>query len=99
MDVYVIWEFRFPAEAAQEGLGVAEAIWRDMLGFAGYVDHQLVQDLDDPGHLIVVSRWTSRQRADAVRTEYAGHPNAQRADQLVSEARRRYVGEAIPLSA
>lgn len=61
-----------------------------------YLDHQLVRDLDDPGHLVVVSRWSSRQQAGTSRTEYAGHPNAQRADQLVSEARRRFVGEAIP---
>jgi quinol monooxygenase YgiN len=95
MGVYVIWEFRFPAEASQEGAGVVEAIWDDMPSFEGYLDHQLIRDLDDPGHLVVVSRWTSRQRADAVRAEYAGHRNARRADQLVAEPRRRFVGEPV----
>lgn len=99
MSIYAIWEFRFPAEAAREGLGVAEAIWNDMPGFEGYVGHELIRDLDDPGHLLVLSRWTTRQWADDSLVEYAGHPNARRAEQLVSEPRRRFVGEAVPHSA
>jgi len=99
MSIYAVWEFRFPAETAQEGLGVAEDIWRDMLGFEGYLGHELVRDLDDPGHLLVLSRWTTRQRADDALDEYAGHPNARRAEQLVREPRGRFVGEAVPHSA
>ncbi len=99
MSIYAVWEFRFPAGTTQEGLGVAEDIWHDMVGFDGYLGHELVRDLDDPGHLLVVSRWTSRQRADDSLVEYAGHPNARRAEQLVSEPRRRFVGQAVPHSA
>ncbi len=99
MGIYSVWEFRFPAGTAQEGLGVTEDIWHDMLGFEGYVGHEVIRDLDDPGHLLVVSQWSSRQRADEVLVEYAGHPNARRADQLVSEPRRRFVGQAVPYSA
>jgi len=99
MSIYAVWEFRFPAETAQEGLGVAEDIWRDMFGFEGYLGHELVRDLDDPGHLLVVSRWTTRQRADDSFVEYAGHPNARRAEHLVREPRGRFVGEAVPQSA
>lgn len=99
MSIYSIWESRFPAEASEEGLHITEAIWEDMPSFEGYLDHELVRDLDDPGHLLVVSRWSSRERADAVLAEYAGHPNAQRANQLVTEPRRRFVGEAITQSA
>jgi hypothetical protein len=95
MGIYSIWEFRFPARAAHEGLGVAEAIWNDMPGFDGYVGHELIRDLDDPGHLLVLSKWTTRQRADDSLVEYAGHPNARRAEQLVGEPRRRFVGEAV----
>ncbi len=99
MGKYSVWEFRFAAGTAQEGLGVAEDIWHDMLAFEGYVGHELIRDLDDPGHLLVVSQWSSRQRADEVLVEYAGHPNARRAEQLVSEPRRRFVGQAVPHSA
>lgn len=96
MAVYSIWEFRFPVNAAEDGLDITESIWSDMPAFEGYLDHELVRDLDDPGHLLVISRWSSRQHADDVLAEYAGHRNARRADQLVSEPRRRIIGEALP---
>ncbi len=99
MSIYAVWEFRFPPQTAQEGLAVAEDIWRDMLGFEGYLGHELVRDLDDPGHLLVVSRWTTRQCADDSLVEYARHPNARRAEQLVREPRGRFVGQAVPHSA
>lgn len=91
MTIYSIWESRFPASAAAEGRAVTEAIWRDMLGFDGYLDHELLVDDDDPGHLLVVSQWTSREHADASLREYAAHPNARAANRLVAEPRRRIV--------
>ena len=94
MPVYSVWESHFPAEAAQEGRAITEAIWRDMSEFDGYVAHELVEDLDDTGHLLVVSQWTTRQRADDTLREYANHPNALRANQLVSFPRTRFVGHA-----
>jgi heme-degrading monooxygenase HmoA len=95
MSVYSVWESHFPGPAAQEGKAITEAIWRDMVGFDGYVSHELVEDLDDPGHLLVVSRWTTRERADAVLREYREHPNARRANELVSQPRERFVGRAV----
>jgi heme-degrading monooxygenase HmoA len=94
MSVYSIWESRFPAETAEEGISVTKAIWQDMPSFDGYQSHELIQDLDQPGHLIVISHWASRAAADAAMS-YASHPNAKRAGQLVSEPRRRTVG--VPL--
>ena len=95
MPVFSVWESHFPAATAREGKAITEAIWRDMLDFDGYVSHELVEDLDDPGHLLVVSRWSSRERADAVLREYRSHPNALRANQLVSRPRERFVGRAV----
>jgi heme-degrading monooxygenase HmoA len=95
MPVYSVWESHFPAAAAREGKAVTEAIWRDMVDFDGYVSHELVEDLDDPGHLLVVSRWSTRERADAVLREYSTHPNARRANELVSQPRERFVGRAV----
>jgi len=94
MNVYSIWESRFPADTVEEGISATKAIWHDMLLFDGYLDHGLIQDLDDPGHLFVVVRWTSRQAADAAMS-YASHPNAKRVDGLVGEPRRRTVGAAL----
>jgi heme-degrading monooxygenase HmoA len=94
MAVYSIWESRFPAGNNQEGLAVTRAIWRDMLSFDGYLEHELIEDLDDPGHLLVVSRWESREAADAA-LSYTSHPNAMRVKELVSEPRRRTLGAAV----
>ena len=94
ISVYSIWESRFPAEAAEEGVSVTKAIWCDMVSFDGYLAHELIQDLDHPGHLFVLSRWASREAADAAMS-YASHPNARRANELVSEPRRRMVGSRV----
>jgi heme-degrading monooxygenase HmoA len=76
---------------------VTKAIWQDMQGFDGYLGHELIQDADAPDHLLVVSCWSSREAADAVRDQYAAHPNAQRANALVREPRRRFIG--LPVGA
>jgi quinol monooxygenase YgiN len=89
MAIYSIWESRFPAECADEGRAVTEAIWRDMTEYDGYLDHDLLIDADDPGHLLVLSRWESRAHADEALRQYAGHPNARAANSLVAEPRRR----------
>jgi quinol monooxygenase YgiN len=89
MSIYSIWESRFPTARAAEGRAVTEAIWRDMQGFEGYLSHELLVDADDPGHLLVVSQWTSREHADETLRRYAEHPNARAANSLVTEPRRR----------
>jgi quinol monooxygenase YgiN len=89
MPIYAIWESRFPAPLAAEGRAVTEAIWRDMPCFAGYLGHELLVDIDDPGHLLVVSQWASREHADKSLRLYAEHPNARAANDLVAEPRRR----------
>jgi hypothetical protein len=97
MPVYAVWESRFPPEAADEGRAITEAIWcDDMPRFDGYLMHELIEDLDDPGHLLVVGQWTTRERADEVLREYATHPNARRAHELVSRRRTRFLGHAVP---
>ncbi len=96
MPVYAVWESHFPPEAAAEGREITEAIWReDMPEFDGYLAHELIVDLDDPGHLLVVGKWATRERADEVLREYASHPNARRANELVSRPRRRFVGQIV----
>jgi len=95
MPVYSVWESHFAPEVAREGRVVTEQIWRDMIQFSGYVAHELIEDLDDPGHLLVVSQWTTRKCADEVLKEYADHPNARRANELVLRPRVRFVGHAV----
>jgi len=90
-----IWEFRYPPEVLAEGMDVVEAIWDDMRSYAGYLSHVIVEDVEDPGHILVVSEWTSSEDADRVRDEYAENPNRVRADELVSEPRRRIVAKRV----
>jgi quinol monooxygenase YgiN len=89
MPIYAIWESRFPAPRAAEGRAMTEAIWRDMPCFEGYLGHELLVDADDPGHLLVVSQWASREHADESLRLYAEHPNARAANSLVVQPRRR----------
>ena len=94
MSVYSIWESTFPADQREQGAEATRAIWADMPGFKGYLGHETVEDLDRPGHLFVVSRWKSREAAQAAMV-YRSTPNAQRADALVSTPRRRTLGHVI----
>ncbi len=91
LTIYSIWESRFPPESASEGRAVTEAIWRDMPDLDGYVSHELLVDADDPGHLLVISQWTARERADAALKDYAEHPNAIAANRLVATPRSRFL--------
>jgi quinol monooxygenase YgiN len=89
MSIYAIWESRFPAARAAEGRVVTEAIWRDMPCYEGYLSHELLVDINDPGHLLMVSQWASQEHADESLRLYATHPNARAANNLVAEPRRR----------
>ena len=96
MTVYSIWESYFPLGAADMGQEATERIWEDMTGFKGYLGHELLADLDDPGHLLVVSRWDSRECADQVLEDYVDHPNAVEVNRLVDRPRRRFVAVELP---
>jgi quinol monooxygenase YgiN len=95
MPVFSIWESRFPPEHVGRGREVTDAIWQEMPHFPGYVRHVLIEDLDDPGHLFVVSEWESREAADKVLDDYASSPNARLANELVAEPRRRTLGRRL----
>jgi heme-degrading monooxygenase HmoA len=95
MAVYSVWESQFPPEARAEGRAATERIWEDMQGYEGYLGHELLHDLDDPGHLLVISRWESREHADRVLAEYAGSPNALEANRLAATPRRRFVAAGL----
>ena len=66
-----------------------------MTQFDGYLTHELIEDLDDPGHLLVISQWTSA----SARTNPRAYASPQRANELVSRPRTRVVGHAVPTRA
>lgn len=95
MNVTVLWETRFATASAEGGLEVTRKIWQDMRQFPGYVDHEIVRDLEDPGHVLVISHWTSREALETVKNRYGGHPNVLLANQLAAEPRRRWIGMQV----
>jgi len=44
----------------------------------------------------MTGRWDSRERADQVLAEYAGHPNAVGANRLADRPRRRFIAVKLP---
>jgi len=95
MPIYSIWESRFPAERAAEGRAITQAIWRDMPCFDGYLSHDILVEEDDPGHLLVIGQWASREHADESLRAYATHANARIANSLVAEPRRRIIASRV----
>lgn len=95
MNVTVLWETRFAASSAEGGLEVTRKIWQDMRQFSGYVDHEIVRDLDDAGHVLVISHWTSREALETVKNRYSGHPNVLLANRLAAEPRRRWIAMRV----
>ena len=91
----VVWESRFSAAGAERGLEVTRKIWQEMRQFSGYVDHEIVRDLDDPGHVLVISHWSSREAVETVKNRYGHHPNVVLANQLVAEPGRRWIGVQV----
>jgi hypothetical protein len=62
MNVTVVWEARFRPDNANQGQKVLKRIWNDMIQCAGYVDHETIADVDDPGHVVVISAIGARGR-------------------------------------
>lgn len=92
MPVNSIFEFKFAEDAREEGLRVAQAIGGDMPVKDGYLDHEVIQDVKDPGHLMVLTRWSDQDKCDAVLSEYYSHPNVARAIELLPEPPHGFVG-------
>jgi heme-degrading monooxygenase HmoA len=93
--VTVIWETWLKSGAEQEGLTLTRRIWHDMRGFDGYIGHQLLRDVQEVGHLIVVSQWESLELADRLRAEYADHEPARKIGPLLARPRNRWVLEEL----
>jgi quinol monooxygenase YgiN len=99
MNITAAWEARFGPDNVNQGKMILKRIWNDMTKCAGYVDHETIADVGDPGYVVVISHWSSRAAADRIRHEYSQHPNALEANRLSLEPRRRIVGEIVDSAA
>jgi quinol monooxygenase YgiN len=92
MKVAVIWEFRFGAANERTGLEVTRKIWTDMQQSPDCLDHEIIRDEQGPGHILVISHWSSSEAAGALKNRYAAHPNAVVATQLALDPPSYWVG-------
>jgi len=96
VSVKSIFEFKFSAVSRDEGHRLCEAIGNDMPPLDGYLDHEVIQDFADPGHLLVSTRWGTRAQANAVLATYVQDPKVQRATELLSGPPSGFVGDVLP---
>jgi quinol monooxygenase YgiN len=91
MDVYIVWETWLKPEGAEEGFSITKQIWIDMRKFDGYEGHFLLRDQDDPGHLLLISLWKTREYADKSKEQYANNPKVKALQSLLIKERGRTV--------
>ena len=95
MSVKSFFEFKFSADTIKEGLPLAQSIGNDMPPLDGYIDHEVIQDVTDPNHLMVNTHWTDRKKAEAVLTKYNEDAKIKRAKELLGNGPTGFIGEIL----
>ena len=93
MAVASVFEFRFSPDAAREGVDIARAIGADMPATAGCTGYDVITDIADPGHVIVLTRWNTQGEGEAVLSSYIHDPKVTRATELLQHAPEGFLGE------
>ena len=97
MSVKSMFEYKFPASAQQEGLKILQTIGKDMSATEGYLSYEIVQDVNDPGHLMGNTQWSTHAQATAVLATYQHDAKIKRATEL-SASPQGFIGEIVPSS-
>ena len=92
MGVASVFDFRFPSEHAEEGVELAGRIGADMPPTTGYLRHDVIRDLADAGHVVVVTEWAERAQGEAVLGEYIHDDKVERATALLGAAPTGFLG-------
>ncbi len=95
MSVKSMFEFRFPEAAREEGLRLVTKAGTDMIPLEGYLDHEVIQDFSDPGHMMVNTRWATREHATAVLAKYKDGPTIKRITELLPDRPAGFVGDVL----
>lgn len=95
MSVASIFDFRFSPENAQDGLALATAIGADMPATHGYIGHDVIQDAADPGHVVVMTRWSQQSEGEAVLGEYMHDAKVARATELIGGSPSGFLGTVL----
>jgi quinol monooxygenase YgiN len=93
MAVSSVFDMRFSPETADEGVGLALAIGADMPATAGCTGYDVIRDLADPGHVVIVTRWDTRSEGEAVLGSYHRDPKITRVTELLGQVPTGFLGE------
>ena len=93
MTVKSMFDFKFPAQHADEGIALCRSVGADMTAKAGYLDHEIILDLSDSGHVMVNTHWKSQEAAMAVLDPYQHDDKIVQATKLIGNAPTGFVGE------
>lgn len=99
MSVKSMFEFRFPETYHQEGFTICTSIGHDMTLLEGYLDHEVIADLRDPGHFMVNTSWKNEGASTAVLSKYQNDDKIKRATELIGGAPSGFVGAVLPKTA
>ena len=97
MSAKAMFEYKFPASAQQEGLELLQAVGKDMSATEGYLSYEIVQDVNDPGHLMGNTQWSTQAQATAVLATYQNDAKIKRATAL-SASPQGFIGMIVPSS-
>ena len=95
MSVKSIFEFKFSAESRDVGVTLAKGIGGDMPPLDGYLDYEVVQDIADPGHVMVITHWVDSDHANAVLSSYRHDPKIEKVTQLLSGSPSGFIGRVL----
>lgn len=92
MSVASVFDFRFTPEHAKEGGELASKIGADMLPTVGYIRHEVVRDLTDAGHIVVITHWQEQAQGEAVLQDYMHDAKVARATELAGASPNGFLG-------
>ena len=93
MTVKSMFDFKFPAQHADEGSALCHSVGVDMTKKAGYLDHEVISDVKDSGHFMVCTHWESEDAAMAVLNPYQHDDKIVKAKKLIGAEPTGFVGE------
>ena len=95
MNVKSLFEFKFSPTTREEGIGIAKSIGADMPAKEGYLSHEVIQDVTDPGHVMVNTLWNSGDQAQSVLTVYNNDAKIKRATELLGAPPTGFIGGVL----
>lgn len=93
MYVASVFDMRFSPETTQEGFELALAIGADMTATDGCSGYDVIRDLADPGHVVIVTRWSAQSEGEAVLGSYPRDPKIARVTELLGHVPDGFLGE------